>query len=485
MLLFNQGFYQPVLEKLMFRFVPVLLLSIAGGILSPAVAAETLRPELQRLSKAVQLKTISHQDPARLDTGPFDEFSDMIRGFYPRTFSELEVTVISNFSFLLKWQGSDDSLKPVLVDAHYDVVPVEPGTENDWRFEPYSGAVEDGYLLGRGALDNKSPVMATFEAIEKLLAAGHQPKRTLYYSLGHDEEIGGNQGAANIAKYLKEQGVTFEYMLGEGGLVIDSHPMLPDSRVVLVNLAQKGYLTLTLSTSGQGGHSSSPTEDNALARLAEAVSRLHNNPFAPKLVSPVSDMLSTIGEKRGGLMGLALSHQWLTSSFLIDQLDSDRLTRPMVTTTTAVTMFNAGVKENVIPQRAEAKVNFRLLPGDTKATLIEDVKDIINDPEVQVSASDANVIPRVADMNAPGYALIKQAAAEALPDAEVVPGLLIATTDTKHYEDLCENVYHFQPMFLSLNEAGGIHGTNERIKVADYLDSLKLAEATLRIITTQ
>ena len=150
-------------------------------------------------------------------------------------------------------------------------MPIEAGTEDDWLFDPFSGAVEDGYLLGRGALDNKSPVMATFEAIEKLLAEGHQPVRTLYYSLGHDEEIGGNKGAASIAKYLKDNGVSFEFMLGEGGLVIDSHPMLPDSRVVLVNLAQKGYLTLTLSTTGEGGHSSSPTEDNALARRFQEI----------------------------------------------------------------------------------------------------------------------------------------------------------------------------------------------------------------------
>lgn len=453
---------------------------------SSALMAENLRPEVERLSKVVQMKTVSHQDPSNMDPAPFREFEAAVRDFYPRTFSELEVTMISQHSFLLKWQGSDESLKPVLVDAHYDVVPVEPGTEDDWNFEPYSGAVEDGYLLGRGTIDMKSPAMATFEAIEKLLADGHQPTRTLYYSLGHDEEIGGRNGAAKIAEYLEEQGVSFEFMLGEGGIALDSHPLLPDRQVVMVNLAQKGFVTLTLSTTGEGGHSSSPTENNSLVRLAEAVSKLHRQPFKPKLVSPVSDMLEAIGEMRGGLMGFALTNQWLTSSFLIDQLSSDRLTRSMVITTTAVTMFNSGVKENVIPQRAEAKVNFRLLPGDTKETLIEDVKAIIDDPEVTVeAASDWNVIPRVADMEAKGYSLIEDSVAEALPEAAVVPGLLIATTDTKHYEDLAENVYHFQPMFIAMEDASGIHGTNERVRVDAYLESLKLAESTIRIITSQ
>ena len=463
------------------RVLVLILLSWSSGLL-----AEALQPELERLSKVVQMKTVSHQDPSNMDAAPFHDFEAAVRDFYPRTFSELEVTMISEHSFLLKWQGSDQNLKPVLVDAHYDVVPVEPGTEDDWNFEPYSGAVENGYVLGRGTIDMKSPAMATFEAIEKLLIAGHQPTRTLYYSLGHDEELGGRNGAAKIAEHLKEQGVTFEYMLGEGGIALDSHPLLPGRQVVMVNLAQKGFVTLTLSTTGEGGHSSSPTEDNSLVRLAEAVSKLHRQPFDPKLVSPVSDMLESIGNMRGGVMGFALKNQWLTSPFLIDQLSSDRLTRSMVITTTAVTMFNAGVKENVIPQRAEAKVNFRLLPGDTKETLIADVKAIIDDPEVTVeAASDWNVIPQVADMNALGYELIKESVAEILPDAAVIPGLLIATTDTKHYEDLAENVYHFQPMFIAMEDASGIHGTNERVRVDAYLESLRLAESTIRTITSQ
>ena len=184
-------------------------------------------------------------------------------------------------------------------------------------------------------------------------------------------------------------------MLGEGGIVMNSHPILPNRQVVMVNLAQKGFLTLTLSAEGEGGHSSSPTEDNALVRIAEAVSKLHRNPFEPKLVSPVSDMLTEIGQHAEGIAGWMMRNQWIAEPLLIGQMDSDMMSRSMVRTTTAVTMFNSGVKENVIPQRAEAKVNFRLLPGDTTESLIEDVKNIVDDPRVEISFENWGVIPRV------------------------------------------------------------------------------------------
>ncbi|MGI9326148.1 MAG: M20/M25/M40 family metallo-hydrolase [Pseudomonadales bacterium] len=448
-------------------------------------AEDDVPPELQRLSAAVRIPTISHEDPAKMDPKHFEEFRRFLRQSYPRVFSTLEVTEIATHSLLLKWQGSEVDLRPVLVDAHYDVVPIEPGTEVDWNFEPFSGAVEEGYLLGRGSVDNKSPVMATFEALETLLSEGYVPERTIYYSLGHDEEIGGRNGAAKIAEHLSEQGVTFEYMLAEGGLVVDSHPMLPGTQVVMANLAQKGFLTLTLSTIGEGGHSSSPTADNSLVRLAEAVSKLHRNPFEPKLVAPVSDMLAAIGEHSEGFMGFMLRNQWLTAPLLVNQLAEDRLTGAMVKTTTAVTMFNAGVKDNVIPQRAEAKVNFRLLPGDSKGSVIDAVKKIIDDPRVEVASGSWEVIPRIGDIEGPGYNRLQEAVREGLPEAVMIPGLLIATTDSRHYEDLCDNVYHFQPMFVSIDDAGGIHGTNERIRVDHYLQSVEFARVTIRKITTQ
>ena len=451
-------------------------------LLALQTAHASENPALVRLSEAIRFPTISYEDHAKRDIDAFNGFLSFLEKSFPNA-TALEEARISGYSVIYRWPGTDSSLKPVLIDAHYDVVPVEPGTEEDWRFDAFSGELKDGYVLGRGTLDNKNAVMASFEAIESLIAAGYQPARTLYYTLCHDEEIGGVQGAANMSAYFAEKGITFEYMLGEGGIVLEEHPLVPDQRVVMVNLAQKGFLTLVIAAEGEGGHSSSPVDNNALVTVADAVSKLHKNPMDPVLVSPVSDMLEGLGSHIDGVTGWLLRNQWLSSGILADQLDQDPLMRSLVRTTTAVTMFNSGIKANVIPQRAEAKVNFRLLPGDTAASVIKKVEQIIDDDRVTVTSLGSNVIPRVADKHAVGYQVLKASVARVMPDALFVPGLLMATTDTRHYETLTDNVYHFQPIFTRLEDARGVHGTNEKILASDYLESIDLMKSVLRSST--
>lgn len=462
------------------KYIVLFLLSLTASL----SFSNELPIEIQHLSEAIQIKTVSHEDPDKFDAEAFNQFLGFLRTTYPRVFSELEVTVINSYSLVFKWAGSDDSLRPVLIDAHYDVVPVEPGTEDDWDFEPFSGEVKDGYVLGRGAIDNKSPVIAGFEALDRLLASGYQPMRTLYHSLAHDEELLGYEGAVKIVEFFKREGVSFEFMLGEGGIVLNSHPIVPGRTVATIDVAEKGFLTLTLSAEGEGGHSSAPTEDNAMVRVAEAVSKLHRNPFEPKLVSPVSDMLAELGNHVDGFAGFAMRNQWLTEHLLITQMDSSPMTRSLVRTTTAVTIFNSGVKDNVIPQRADAKVNFRLLPGDTQESLISAVEEIIDDPRVKVSAGAASSTPHVSDMDAPGYQKIKNAIEETIPGVLVVPALLMATTDTRHYEEIVDNAYRFQPFFVELENTRGIHGTNEKVNADSFLLSIKLKEAVIKSITT-
>jgi carboxypeptidase PM20D1 len=154
-----------------------------------------------------------------------------------------------------------------------------------------------------------------------------------------------------------------------------------------------------------------------------------------------------------------------------------------VRTTTAITIFNSGVKDNVIPQRADAKVNFRLLPGDTQESLIRAVEKIIDDPRVRISAGEASSTPWVSDINAPGYQKIKTAVEEVIPGILVVPSLLMATTDTRHYEDIVDNAYRFQPFFVELENAQGIHGTNEKVNADSFLVSIDLKEAIIKSIT--
>ena len=168
------------------RLSAMLLAFCIGGVAaSPA----------ERLGIAVRFKTISYQDRAQIDYAEFDAFRLYLEESFPRVFATLEVETVSGYSLLLRWPGADASLPPVLFTAHMDVVPVEPGTEQDWQYPAFEGVVADGRIYGRGTLDDKVGLMGLMEAAEQLLAAGFSPARTLVFAFGHDEEISGRDGA--------------------------------------------------------------------------------------------------------------------------------------------------------------------------------------------------------------------------------------------------------------------------------------------------
>ncbi|MDX1696871.1 MAG: M20/M25/M40 family metallo-hydrolase [Thiohalobacterales bacterium] len=408
-----------------------------------------------------------------------------MRERFPRVFARLETETVNEHSLLLHWPGGDPSLAPILLTAHSDVVPVEPGTENDWERPAFAGEIYEGRIYGRGTLDDKQGLMAWLEAAETLLADGFEPQRTVVFGFGHDEEIGGREGARAIAQRLAQKGLRFAWMIDEGGLIVSDNPMLPDRPVAMINIAEKGYVTLTLVATGEGGHSSNPPRVSTIGRLAAALARLEDNPFPPQLPEPVEAMLETLAPHVNQPLRLIFSNLWLTGGLVASQMSEDRLTNSFVRTTTALTMFNAGVKENVVPQRAEARVNFRLLPGDTPEALVERVRQIVDDPEIEITANNWNNIPPVADHQGEGFTLIAEAIAAVYPEVLAVPSMLTATTDTRHYIDLVENQYRFHGVTVDSSQTTSIHGTNEYISTGSYLGSIDIARRILELAAGQ
>jgi len=433
------------------------------------------------LAKAVRFKTISFQDRAQIDYQQFDALNAFLVETYPLVFSQLQVEPVSQYSWLIRWPGTDESLAPVLFTAHTDVVPVEPGTEADWSHPAFDGVMADGRVYGRGTLDDKQGVISLLEAAEQLLAEGYRPAREIVFAFGHDEEISGMQGAGAIAERLTALGLKFDWMVDEGGLVLSDSPVLPGKSLAMINVAEKGYLTLTLTAKGAGGHSSSPPRVSTIGRLSNALAKIEANPFAPKLEEPVRTFLETLAPHVEQPNQFLFNNLWMTDWLVANQMAKETLTQPMVRTTTALTMFNAGVKENVIPQRAEAKVNFRLLPNDTPEGVIADIEAIIDDPDITVSHDRWNQRPGIADMQGSGFEVISTAIQSVYPDAVVVPSLLQATTDTRHYVGLARNQYRFHGTEMKPEQTGSIHGTDEYITITSLNKTVAVAVEMLRL----
>jgi carboxypeptidase PM20D1 len=270
-------------------------------------------------------------------------------------------------------------------------------------------------------------------------------------------------------------------MVDEGGMLVADHPLLPERPVALVNIAEKGYLTLTLVATGAGGHSSNPPKVSTIGRLSTALARIEDNPFQPRLVEPVKAMFEHLAPHLGQPERFVFSNLWLTGWLVADQMAEDRLTLPFVRTTGALTMINAGIKENVVPQRAEAKVNFRLLPGDTQETVLGYIEELIDDPAIEISYDRWDNVPPVAAYDGGGFEVIRRAIESVYPQAVVTPSLLTATTDTRHYVDLAEHQYRFHGVLIDSSQASSVHGTNEFITVESFTRSIAIAREMLRL----
>lgn len=446
----------------------------------PPAATNTDRVEIQlneralaeRLSQSIQFKTISFQSPELKDQSQFTAFIDWVHSSYPLVHSSLEYVQL-NDTMLYRWPGSDPSLKPILVTGHYDVVPVIPGSENQWQQPPFSGAIVDGVIWGRGALDDKSGVLGILEAATYLLEAGHQPVRTVYLSFGHDEEIGGREGAAAVAAYLADQEVQLAWSLDEGSFIFDGLIAGVDSLVAAINVAEKGSVTLDIIAAAEGGHSSMPPKTSAITDLARAITRLEENPVPGGLEGLAADMFDRISRHMPFVPRVFFANQWLFGGLIEEQLSEAPTTNAMLRTTTAPTMLSGSVKTNVLPIEAVATVNFRIHPRDSVESVENYVTDLVASDSISVHSHGGGNPSEVSDWKAPGYAVIAQSMREIHGDIPVAPGLMIAASDSRHYGKVADNAYRFNPIRLTPELLTGFHGTNEKISVADYAQGVR------------
>ncbi len=428
------------------------------------------------MAQTVRARTVSGLlDPAGA-AAAFDALHAHLAQRYPRVHATLERDVIGAHSLLFTWRGSDAAARPIALLAHQDVVPIAPGTEALWARPPFEGVIADGHVWGRGTLDNKSNLVTQLEAVEMLLASGFQPRRTVYLFYGHDEEVGGRRGAVEAVALLQQRGVKLEFVLDEGLAVTEG--VLPgvDRPLALIALAEKGSVTLKLTATAAPGHSSMPPAagSSAIGMLSAALVRLDQNPMPGGIQGAAAEMFEAVAPEMPFGQRVALSNLWLTRPVVERMLGRGGATNAMLRTTTAMTIVNAGNKENVLPGRAEAVVNFRILPGDTPASVQAHVERVIADPRITVQPTGVAFQPsKLSSAQAGPFKLIERAAREVFPDAIVAPGLMLAASDARHFDAITEHSYRFMPIRFRSEDLARVHGTDERIGVEQLADMVR------------
>ena len=421
----------------------------------------------RHMVEAIRFETVSVAVEKTPDYGPFVAFVGWVAETYPEVHENLVLDLVADHTMLYRWEGSNPDLKPILLTAHYDVVPVVPGSEGDWKHPPFAGEISDGHVWGRGAMDDKSAVIVMLEATTLLLAEDFRPERTIYFSYSHDEERGGPLGAAGVTAVLKERGVRLAWTLDEGSFIVKG--MLPgsDKPVAIISVAEKGGLTLDLVARGPGGHSSMPESEVSIDILAQALVNLRKHPVPGGLDGLSGELFDGFARNGSFTYRMLFANKWLFGGLLERQLGKSAGMDAMIRTTTAPTILTAGIKTNVIPPTATASVNFRLHPRDTPESVRDHVIAAIDDERVDVTMQDAHRIMAsdVSSTDSEGYQLIERVARQFFGDIAVAPGLTVGGTDSKHYSKVADDSYRFQYMEVGREDIAGFHGTNERVSI--------------------
>ena len=429
----------------------------------------------QRLAAALACKTVF--DGEKTDFREFERLQDHIRRSFPHIFEAATFELIGH-SVLICVPGSDPALEPAMLIAHQDVVPVIPGTEDEWVHDAFSGHIDDEWIWGRGALDIKDMLMAELEATEYLLATGKTIKRGIYLAFGEDEEVS-SHGATRVAAAMAERGMRAAFLLDEGTTTMADAADYgaPNTVISDICLSQKGYLNLKISIAGAGGHSSNPFGGTSLEKLSRAVAALCENRPAPQLTPLVAGTFEALrGQITEKPFSALVDDVEGNAQAIADAASQVRSLYPFVATTVAVDqVFGSSPAANVMPADVAAVVNFRLLPGCDVDALLADVRRVVAPFGATVEKLHYTPAGRVDSTQGAGYAELKEALEHFHPGVVFVPSFVCGGTDSVRYEGICDSIMRICPFRPApQEEARGVHGVNERISKRCYAQGTRV-----------
>lgn len=441
---------------------------------------------IKNLSAAIQIPTIANRDESLVDWSKFDEFHAFLREAYPLIHEKLELQIISTRSLMYHWKSAHPEKEPICMLAHQDVVPVTPGTEDDWIHPAFSGEVADGYIWGRGALDIKNHLIGVMEAVETLLEEGYVPERDVYLCFGHNEEVmteGDACGAYCMMNWFKERGIKLDSVIDEGGAILPVNVKgVINRNLAGVGIAEKGHVDFEISVAAKGGHSSQPPKHTALGELSRIVCELEKHQFKAELTPQLTSLFNEIGKSTTYPVRCVASNLPILKPAIEKVCSNIPAVASMMRTTTAVTMANGSPAPNVLPQKASVVANFRIMPGQT----VEDVEAHIRKyagPKAEVTLVGGKNPSKISPTDSRAFKVISNICKGMNPKNIVAPYLVMGGTDARQYEDVCDNIYRYSPFLVNTQLLLTTHGTNERIPIDALEDGVAFFKRYIRTLT--
>lgn len=419
----------------------------------------------EKLGGAVRIPTVCYDNEADRDYSQWAVLHEYLEDQFPLMHQHMELEKLNNgLALLYRWRGRNSDKLPILLMAHMDVVPVADGTLGDWRYPPFSGEVAEGCVWGRGCVDMKGSLIAIAQACESLLEDGFVPDRDVYISFGHDEETPTDSGALNTAKLLEARGVRFEFVLDEGGMMLDGEKLGISGKVAALGISEKGYLDVIVSAKGNGGHSSTPPDKTALCTMAEAVAAISNKPMKARFDGPAKELYLAAAPYMSFWSRLLYSNLWLFSPLIVHRMKKTPKDAALVRTTFAPTQAGGSKAPNVLPDDAWAIINVRIAPWDDRERVLEHMRRSAGS-SVELSCGLFSAPSMVADVRGQAYTYVSSIVGSTFEDLRVVPCPMLAATDSRYFTGICDNVIRFVPFRSYEQGISTMHGVNEFVEV--------------------
>lgn len=493
-------------EHNMKKKVKALALSAAGLLFAGnAVRAVMYRPRKEQdvslytekvnldryvdtLVEAIRCKTVSNTDESLVDWDEFKKLHEVFKKKYPLLHKTLKLRTVGKAGLVYTWQGSSPSLKPIALIGHQDVVPVPQEKYDDWTHPPFEGEIADGYIWGRGATDMKNHVVAVLESIETLLEEGFQPRRTVLVCFGYNEELLDTEAACApmISKALEDEGIILESVLDEGGAILDLDiPHVIRNKIAGVGIAEKGYCDFEISVDAKGGHSSTPPKHSAVGELSKAILDLENHQFPAKVTQEMKMIVDTIARNTDLPVRLIGCNAFAILPALKPVLSRVAPVASLMRTTTAVTMTNGSPQANVLPQKASATVNFRILPGNTIADVEKHIRRVIRNKNVNIKLLGGNEPSIVSPTDTLTMKTISKICCGLFDMGKPAPFVVMGATDARHYQNLTDQIYRFSPFVMTPEILMLAHGTDERIPIDCLENAVVFFKSYIRILAKE
>ena len=448
-------------------------LLIAAAFAAPALAAP---PKVPSAAAEAQVLELSKQAIAirsvRGDGNKTAEVAKLYQGALLGAgwaAQDIEITPVDDTVYLVAtWQGSDPTLKPLVISGHMDVVEADP---KDWTRDPFTPVVENGYLYGRGASDQKFSMVLSMVGLMELRKGGYQPKRTIVIAFSGDEET-----TMKTSRILADRFAEAEMVLntdGSGGALDEAtgKPLF-----WTWDGGEKTYVDIKLEVTNPGGHSSAPRAENAIAQLSVALARIgayrfkaEQNPLTKAYFEKAARFESN-PELAAAMRAFAAN---VNDEAAIATLRANTGYVGKVGTTCVPTLVSGGHAENALPQRATANVNCRVFPGHTRAQIIAELQQVAGVPEVQFSdtTGDSAIESDASPMRADYLSAVDKAMAVSWPKVPVIPAQSSGASDSMWYRAKGVPSYGISPIFIKDSDDFS-HGLNERVEVRNIRPGL-------------